>query len=110
MADLKVEKQALLSDARVWHRASEDLAEPRSAMQPLTLNGADDVMGLGARMGIDTTYERARTKMLELIDQASGYFDELAGALISVGEEYQRADHAYAAKLDRLRKELEDDQ
>src|SRR5699024_12257411 len=70
MADLKVEKQALLSDANVWHQASGDLDEPAATIQPLTLNGADDVMGLGSRLGIDTTYERARTKMLQLIEQA----------------------------------------
>jgi|GEM_PF-5064294 len=109
MADLKVEKQALLSDANVWHQASGDLDEPAATIQPLTLNGADDVMGLGSRLGIDTTYERARTKMLQLIEQANGYFDDLAGALINVGEEYERAESDFAEKLDRLKHELEDE-
>lgn len=108
MGDLEVEKQALLSDARVWHQASEDLADPKEAMQPLAINGAPDVTGLGERMGIDTTYEQARTKMLELIDQAMGYFDELSGALINVGEEYEQSESEYANKLDKLKGKLEE--
>lgn len=109
MADLEVEKQALLSDAKVWHRASDDLDDPTKSLEPLTLDGARDVMGLGERLGIDSTYEQARTKMSELLDQASSYFDDLASALVDIGKEYENSDSEYADKLDRLKQKLEDD-
>lgn len=109
MSDLTVDIRALYSDGKVWHQASEDLAQPTAAIEPLTLNGADDVTGLGARLGIDTSYERARQKMLALMGEAAGYFDSLASTLVDVAIEYQTEEEKYAERLDDLRRELEAD-
>ncbi|WP_216212415.1 hypothetical protein [Amycolatopsis aidingensis] len=109
MSDLRVEKQALLSDAKAWHQAAEELSAPATSIEPLTLNGADDVMGMGSRMGIDANYEEARTRILELIAQATDYFDRLAGALVDVGQTYENNDQDYADRLSRLEAEIDNE-
>lgn len=110
MSDFTVDIRALYSDGKAWHQASEDLAKPTAAIEPLTLNGADDVTGLGSRLGIDTSYESARQKMLDLMGEASGYFDSLASTLVDVAIEYQTEEEKYAERLHDLQRELEDDQ
>lgn len=71
MSDLDVTIAALRSDAKAWRNAGSDLADPKTAVEPLTLDGATDVMFIGAQRGIDETYERLRTKMDELMGQAT---------------------------------------
>jgi hypothetical protein len=86
----EVEIAALRSDAKAWDQAAQDLSGPIDSIRPLTLNGADDVTGLGQRMGIDASYEKARSRMEQLMGQAVEYFGIIADALLAVAAEYER--------------------
>lgn len=86
----EVEIAALRSDADIWDKAGTDLAAPIEAIAPLTLDGADDVMGLGQRMGIDTTYERARSMMEQQMYQGVEYFGTMSLALREVATNYEQ--------------------
>lgn len=99
---LKVEIAALRTDAKAWDQAADDMSDPRNAVVPLTLNGANDVMGLGSRMGIDVTYETARSKAEELMGQAAGYFIELATALTDTAAYYEAQEQARASEFAQL--------
>jgi len=88
----EVEINALKSDAKVWDDAATALEAPKQAIAPLTLNGADDVMGLGERMGIDDSYEKARSGIENMCGQAMEYFGTMSTSLIAVAGEYEQMD------------------
>lgn len=102
----KTEISALKDDAKVWDQASNDTDKPKGALAPLTLDGADDVMGLGDRMGIDDTYEQARTRMEELLGQAKEYFASLADSLVAVAGNYEAREAAAAGKFQQHQGEV----
>lgn len=90
MTDIGVAIEALRSDAKIWERAAEELADPRAAIGPLGLTGSPDVMMYGADIGIDTTYNASKAAIEDLLFQAAGYFRELADTLVSVAADYER--------------------
>lgn len=90
----EVEIAALKSDAKAWDQAAKDLSGPIDAIRPLILNGADDVTGLGQRMGIDASYEKARGNVERLMNDAVRYFGDIADTLLAVAAEYERLEQA----------------
>lgn len=96
---LEVEINALKSDAKAWDQAATDMDGPIQGIAPLTLNGADDVMGLGERLGIDDSYEQARSKMAELMGQAIEYFGAMSTALTDVATNYEQMEQAGHARF-----------
>lgn len=96
----EVEINALKSDAKAWDDAATALEAPKQGIAPLTLNGADDVMGLGERMGIDDSYEKARSGIETQLGQAMEYFGVMSTALTNVATEYEQMDAQQAAGYD----------
>lgn len=94
MTDIKVAIEALRHDAKAWDTAADDLADPTNAVAPLELNGSPDVMLYGADIGIDTTYNNARTAIDELLGKASDYFRQLSSTLEKVADQYERQEEA----------------
>jgi uncharacterized protein YukE len=99
MDGFEVEINALKSDAKVWDKAASDMDGPIQAIRPLTLNGADDVTGLGQRMGIDTSYEKARSNMETQMTQAVEYFHSLSSALTDVATNYEQMEASGASNM-----------
>lgn len=89
MADISVALEALRSDARVWDQAADDLAGPRSAIDPLELTPFD-VMCFAAQAGLDRLYNETRVKLQDMIGQAAGNFHNVAGALRQAADTYER--------------------
>ncbi|MQA61227.1 MAG: hypothetical protein GEU86_06965 [Actinophytocola sp.] len=81
-------------DAKLWDQAANDLNDPKHAVGPLTLDGANDVTGLGQRMGIDATYEQARAKVEQLLGEGQEYLGRLADTLLAVAADYEAREHA----------------
>lgn len=90
MADIDVAIEALRSDAKLWKRVAEDLADPTQAIGELELNGSPDVMLYGADIGIDTTYNQSRAAIEDLLGQATAYFGEIARTLLEVAANYEK--------------------
>lgn len=90
MTDIKVAIAALRSDAKAWDEAADALDKPTGVVPGLTLNGGDDVTGLGERMGVHTTYHNVQIKMEQLLKEASEYFRELASTLLTVADDYEQ--------------------
>lgn len=107
MTDIKVAIEALRADAKIWDQAADDLADPTSAVGPLVLNGGNDVTGMGARMGIHTTYENARTQTEDLLGQAADYFHELARTLLDVAADYEMREQDREGTFKQQESELE---
>lgn len=107
--DLKTEISALRTDAKAWDQAASDMDAPKSTVSTLTLNGANDVMGLGDRMGIDDTYEKARSKAEELMGQATKYFGVLADQLYHIADYYEQQEAAGASDFQQQENEVEGD-
>jgi len=61
--DIRTNAEALRGDAAIWDQVASDMDGPIQAIAGLTLNGANDVTGLGQRLGIDDSYEKARSEM-----------------------------------------------
>lgn len=102
----EVEIKALKDDADIWDKAATDMDGPIQAIAPLTLNGADDVMGLGQRMGIDTTYERARSMMEAQMNQGVTYFGTMSTALREVATNYEQQELASSENFQSTEDEL----
>ncbi|MPY96753.1 MAG: hypothetical protein GEU97_01920 [Actinophytocola sp.] len=105
--NLGVEIQSLREDAKVWDQAASDIAEPKRAVSGLTVNGGQDVTGMGERMGVDQTYERARRKVEELLGQGQEYLGVLADTLIAVANDYQAREQGSERGFRALDGELE---
>lgn len=107
MSDLSVEIQALRDDAKVWDQAAGDIAAPRQAVSGLTVDGGHDVTGMGARMGVDQTYEQARSKIEELLGQGQEYLGVLADRLVAVANDYQAREQGSASGFAQLDGQME---
>lgn len=94
MSDIKVAIDALRHDAKAWDKAADGLADPTNAVAPLELNGSPDVMLYGADIGIDTTYNTARTAIEDMLGKASEYFRELSSTLEQVANQYEQQEAA----------------
>lgn len=105
--DLDVEVGALRSDAKVWDKAAEELSGPVAAITPLTLD-LNDLTPLGNRMGLRTTYEKARANVESLMEQAATYFDRIGTALIAVAAEYEGTEQTGVHRFQRHESELGD--
>lgn len=103
----EVEIAALKSDADIWDKAAGDMDAPIQAIRPLTLDGADDVMGLGQRMGIDTTYEKARAMMEAQMIQGVEYFGTMSTALREVATNYEQQELDSSESFQSTEDELE---
>lgn len=104
---LEVEIAALKTDADAWDQAGTDLDGPTSAIADLTLDGANDVTGMGERMGIDATYETLRGNMESLMTQAKEYFGELADGLISIADYYEKQESATSNNMSSVEDDVE---
>lgn len=74
---------------------------PKHAVGPLTLDGANDVTGLGQRMGIDATYEQARAKVEQLLGEGQEYLGRLADTLLAVAADYEAREHASGSSFNQ---------
>ncbi len=102
----EVEIAALTGDADIWDKAAGDMDGPIQAIGPLTLNGANDVMGLGERMGIDDTYEKARSMMEAQMIQGVEYFGTMSTALREVAANYEQQELTSAEGFQSTQGEL----
>jgi hypothetical protein len=98
----EVEVNALKSDAKAWSDASTALEAPKQAIAPLTLNGADDVMGLGERMGIDDSYEKARSGIENMLGQAMEYFNTMSSSLTAVATDYEQMEQGNVVRQNSI--------
>jgi hypothetical protein len=104
--DIQTNAQVLRDDAAIWDQAAVDMDGPIQAIAGLTLNGADDVTGLGSRLGIDTSYEKARSEMEAQFKQAVEYFGVMASAVREVADNYERQEAANAEGFTSTQGEL----
>jgi len=105
--DIRTNAEALRGDADIWDQVATDMDAPIQAIAGLTLNGANDVTGLGQRLGIDDSYEKARSEMEAQFKQAVEYFGVMASAVREVADNYERQEAANAEGFQSTQGELE---
>ena len=99
MSDIDVALDALRSDAKVWDTASQGVSKPGSTVGELTLTGADVSMW-AVDAGVDKTYDEARSAVQNLLTQAGENFHNIASALLSAADTYQREEEANQHKIE----------
>lgn len=93
MTDIDVALQALRSDAELWSTAASSLDEPKAAVGGLALSGAEMSM-YAVDLGLDRTYNDARTRMIDMLGQGQENFTNLSQALRAAADTYQREEEA----------------
>lgn len=107
MSDLDVTITTIKDDAKRWDHAAEDFANPHQLAESLRLQGAKDVTGSGARVGIDTAYEKFRETFGSTVDKAQGCFQHISEKLDGVAKNYYKSEHERSATFDAMRQNLE---
>lgn len=92
--DIKTAVGSLRSDAGIWDVAAQDLDAPRQGIGALGLTPYDVSM-YGMDAGIENTYTGAQQALMNMLQQASENFHNLAGALRHAADMYDQteADH-----------------
>jgi len=93
MTDIDVALQALRSDAQLWSTAAGNVDEPKATIGSLALSGAEMSM-YAVDLGLDRTYNNARTQMIDMLGQGQQNFTNLSRALNAAADTYQREEEA----------------
>ena len=80
---------ALRADATVWHDNSAELHTAAQLAVGLSLNPAA-FSSLGEQVGLAHAYQGLYEKVLLLLQEGSGNFDGIAGALTRAADGYER--------------------
>ncbi len=101
MTDVSVALEAMRSDAATWDAAADRVDGPRTAIDGLTLTGADLSMW-AVDLGLDRTYDNARRTLESMLAQASDAFRTLGTSLRAAADTYEREDEANAHALNKI--------
>ncbi|MBV9846957.1 MAG: hypothetical protein JOZ47_18110 [Kutzneria sp.] len=95
---VSVALEALRSDAGIWDKAADDLHTVTSAISGLTLR-PEALSVWAVEQGVDRTYGDARGKLEEILGQAADDFGQIAKALRTAADIYEREDEQNMHKL-----------
>jgi hypothetical protein len=86
---IRVALNAIRSYAKSWTAAASDLGKPKSTAAGLDLSAADVSMW-GTDYGIDRLYNDLRTKLEDVLGQASESFTTIGTKLIDAANTYEQ--------------------
>lgn len=106
--DLKVDLNALRSDAAMWDDAADRITGPIQTIAQLHLAGGPDFSGLGERMGLHVSYGHVRNRMEQFMADAADYFESLADTLRKVANYHEELETGNAERFGQIERGMAD--